>query len=69
MVFERKEEHEEWLQGLAIYQRESLNINYITTDVIGTGKFSIVYKCIEKSTGKIYALKVVELEKLTKNAR
>lgn len=37
--------------------------------MIGTGKFSIVYKCIEKSTGKVFALKVVELEKLTKNAR
>lgn len=37
--------------------------------MIGTGKFSIVYKCIERSTEKQYALKVVELEKLTENAR
>lgn len=37
--------------------------------MIGTGKYSVVYRCVYKSTGKSYALKVVELDKLNENAR
>jgi serine/threonine protein kinase len=33
--------------------------------MIGTGKFSIVYRCTDKLTGKVYALKDISTEKLT----
>lgn len=32
---------------------------YKTEDKIGTGKFSIVYRSVEKSTNKKYAIKVI----------
>lgn len=36
--------------------------------MIGTGKFSIVYRCTEKATGKSYALKDISTEKLDAQA-
>ena len=33
------------MERLKIYEGDSLFSNYITGDVIGTGNFSIVYKC------------------------
>jgi serine/threonine protein kinase len=36
--------------------------------MIGTGKFSIVYRCIDKETGKSYALKDISTEKLDPQA-
>lgn len=62
--FENEIEHKKWLEHLKIYERDSVHQNYITGESIGTGKFSIVYKCIEKATGKINALKVIDLNKL-----
>lgn len=55
------------MESLSKYQKESLNLNYIIGEVIGTGKFSTVYKCINKTSKKIYALKAVDLSKLSKN--
>lgn len=36
--------------------------------MIGTGKFSIVYRCTDKETGKNYALKDISTEKLNAHA-
>lgn len=36
--------------------------------IIGNGKFSTVYRCKNKNTNKIYAIKTIELKKLSKNA-
>lgn len=41
---------------------------YSSHEVIGTGKFSIVYRCTEKKSGKCYALKDISIEKLTPQA-
>lgn len=57
------------MNSLKIYQKDTLHSNYFTGEVIGTGKFSIVYKCIEKNTNKVYALKAIDLEKLTPQGR
>ena len=67
--FEKSEDFREWMKNLKIYEHDSLHTNYFTGDVIGTGRFSIVYKCIEKATQKTYALKVIDLEKLTPQGR
>jgi tRNA A-37 threonylcarbamoyl transferase component Bud32 len=68
MVFRRAEEHEEWMVSLRRYQKESLNLNYMIGEVIGTGKFSTVYKCTNKNSNKVFALKAIDLRKLSKKA-
>jgi serine/threonine protein kinase len=47
------------MKRLKIYEGDSLYTKYLIGDVIGTGNFSIVYKCQEKKTGKAYALKMI----------
>lgn len=67
--FENQEEQRKWLEHLKMYERDSLHQNYITGETIGNGKFSIVYKCIEKKSGKVNALKVIDLSKLNEKSR
>lgn len=67
--FEKEEEFRMWMSHLKIYEHDSLHSNYFTGEAIGTGKFSIVYKCVEKSTHKTFALKVIDIEKLTPQGR
>ena len=53
------------MNSLRIYEHDTLYSNYLTGEVIGTGKFSIVYICKHKLTNKNYALKVIDLTKLS----
>ena len=48
-----------------LFEGDTLYDLYDVHESIGTGKFSIVYRCIDKETGKTYALKDISTEKLT----
>jgi hypothetical protein len=39
---------DEWIEHLKIYEGDSLQKKYIIGEAIGTGKFSIVYKCKDR---------------------
>jgi serine/threonine protein kinase len=59
--FESKEEAAEWLTELKEYSNNYFQSKYDVLEPIGTGKFSIVYRCRERSTSKEYALKIIHL--------
>lgn len=48
-----------------LFEGDTLYDLYTVHEPIGTGKFSIVYRCTDKQTGKLYALKDISTEKLT----
>jgi len=47
------------MEFLKFYKGASINQLYEIKEQIGTGKFSVVYSCVEKSTNEQFALKVV----------
>ena len=57
--FESENIQIEWLNVLKVFEGDSLHKNFWIEEVIGTGKFSVVYRCIDKSNEKVYALKAI----------
>jgi serine/threonine protein kinase len=51
-----------------VYEGDTLHDLYDSHEMIGTGKFSIVYRCTSKATSKSFALKDINTEKLTNQA-
>ena len=45
IYFDSEKEQTQWLDRLKIYEGDVLQKKYQVLDMIGTGKFSIVYKC------------------------
>lgn len=59
----------EWMELLKYYKGESVQQIYEFGEKIGTGKFSIVYRCKHTKENKEYAIKVIETYKLEPEAR
>lgn len=47
------------MELLKYYKGDSVQQKYDIGDKIGTGKFSVVYKCRSNIDGKEYAIKVI----------
>ena len=54
---ENKNEQTVILDLFRRFEGDTLYDLYVVHEMIGTGKFSIVYRCTDKDTGKTYALK------------
>lgn len=59
----------EWMQHLKSYKGDTVEQLYHFGDKIGTGKFSVVYSCVQNVTKQKYAIKVIESYKLDQEAR
>jgi len=57
-------ERKKWLDCLVPYSRASVHDIYSIMEKIGTGRFSVVYRGIEKATKTEWAIKVIEKFKL-----
>ena len=53
------------MDHLKYYKGSSVSQMFDMGEKIGVGKFSVVYKCREKSTNEEYAIKVIESLKLS----
>ena len=53
-----------WMEHLKYYRGSSVSQLFDMGEKIGIGKFSVVYRCREKSTCEEYAIKVMESFKL-----
>ena len=49
----------QWMDHLKFFKGSSITQLYDMEEKIGIGKFSVVYRCIEKGTGENYAIKVI----------
>lgn len=54
----------EWMELLKFYKGESVQKKYEIGGKIGTGKFSVVYRCRHISENKEYAIKEIATFKL-----
>lgn len=68
IYFDNTPMQKEYFKSFSVYQGSSLHDNYDIFEVIGTGQFSIVYRCVEKKSGRCYALKDIALDKLKSEA-
>lgn len=68
IYFEKKDEMEIILECFQVFEGDTLYDLYDVHEMIGTGKFSIVYRCTDKETGKSYALKDISTVKLDPQA-
>lgn len=59
----------EWMELLKFYKGDSVQQRYEIGEKIGTGKFSVVYKCRSVVDHKDYALKEIATFKLDPEAR
>ena len=67
LLFEEKEPQIEFGKRLKInIKNNNFEDNYEATEKIGEGHFAVVKKCIEKKSGKEYAVKMIIKQKLTK---
>ena len=65
-----KEERDDWVQRLSQAARSSkLEDFYTLRERLGSGRFSDVYKAIERSSGFEWAVKIVEKTRLTDSER
>ena len=69
VFFKNEEMLGEWMDLLRFYRGESVQQKYEIGQKIGTGKFSVVYKCRHLEEGVEYALKEIATYKLDQTAR
>jgi tRNA A-37 threonylcarbamoyl transferase component Bud32 len=67
LLFEEKETQIEFGKQLKMnIDNTNFEDKYETKETIGEGNFAVVKKCIEKKSGKIYAVKIISKNKLSK---
>jgi serine/threonine protein kinase len=62
--FKNEELMLEWMELFKFYKGESVQKRYEIGEKIGTGKFSVVYRCVNVEEDKEYALKEIATFKL-----
>lgn len=65
LYLESKNEQKSIIEHFRLFEGDTLYDLYDVHEMIGTGKFSIVYRCTDKKAGKVYALKDISTDKLT----
>lgn len=69
VFFKNEEVLLEWLELMKFFKGESLQNRYDIGEKIGTGKFSVVYKCVSYEDKEEYALKEIPTFKLEPEAK
>jgi hypothetical protein len=59
----------EWMELLRFYNGESIQQKYEVEEKIGTGKFSVVYRCKRSADQREYALKEIATYKLDNESK
>ena len=62
--FKNEEVLVEWIELLKFYKGDSVQKKYDIGEKIGTGKFSVVYRCVNFEDKEEYALKEIPTFKL-----